>query len=63
VAAQQMKPRWQGWLFYMLILAAIIALAFSFFSSASEKPQKVDFYTFVAQVKQGWKYHHWLEGQ
>ncbi len=37
----------------MLILAAIIALAFSFFSSASEKPQKVDFYTFVAQVKQG----------
>jgi cell division protease FtsH len=48
-----MKPKWwQGWLFYMLILVAIIALAFSFFP-VSQKPEKVDFYTFVDQVKQG----------
>jgi cell division protease FtsH len=48
-----MKPKWwQGSLFYILILVAIIALAFSFFP-VSQKPDKVDFYTFVAQVKQG----------
>jgi cell division protease FtsH len=49
-----MKPKWwQGWLFYMLILVAIIALAFSLFPAVSQKPEKVDFYTFVTQVKQG----------
>jgi cell division protease FtsH len=49
-----MKPKWwQGSLFYILILVAIIALAFSLFPTMSQKPKKVDFYTFVAQVQQG----------
>jgi cell division protease FtsH len=48
-----MKPKWwQGSLFYILILVAILALAFSFLPT-SKKPKEVDFYTFVAQVKQG----------
>jgi cell division protease FtsH len=49
-----MKPKWwQGSLFYILILLAIIALAFSFLMPQTKKPEEVDFYTFVAQVKQG----------
>ncbi len=48
-----MKSKWwQGSLFYILILLAIIALAFSLFPT-SNKPEKVDFFTFIAQVKQG----------
>jgi len=49
-----MKTKWwQGSLFYVLILLAILALAFSFLYPASKKPTEVDFYTFIAQVKQG----------
>ncbi len=48
-----MKPKWwQGGLFYLLILLAIIALAFSLLPTTS-KPKEVDFYTFVEQAKQG----------
>jgi cell division protease FtsH len=48
-----MKQKWwQGSLFYILILVAILALAFSFLPGA-KKPEQVDFYTFIAQVKQG----------
>jgi cell division protease FtsH len=48
-----MKPKWwQGGLFYLLILVAILALAFSFLPT-SKKPEKVDFYTFIEQAKQG----------
>ncbi len=48
-----MKPKWwQGSLFYLLILVAILALAFSFLPT-TKKPKEVDFYTFIAQVKQG----------
>jgi cell division protease FtsH len=48
-----MKPKWwQGGLFYLLILVAILALAFSFLPT-SKKPEKVDFYAFVDQAKQG----------
>jgi cell division protease FtsH len=48
-----MKPKWwQGGLFYLLILVAILALAFSFLPT-SKKPKEVDFYTFVEQAKQG----------
>ena len=48
-----MKQKWwQGSLFYILILVAILALAFSFLPQA-KKPQDVDFFTFIAQVKQG----------
>jgi cell division protease FtsH len=48
-----MKPKWwQGGLFYLLILLAILALAFSFLPT-SKKPKEVDFYTFVDQAKQG----------
>jgi cell division protease FtsH len=48
-----MKPKWwQGGLFYLLILVAILALAFSFLPT-SKKPEKVDFYAFVEQAKQG----------
>ena len=43
---------WQGSLFYLLILVAIMALAFSFLPM-SKGPEEVDFYTFVAQAKQG----------
>jgi cell division protease FtsH len=48
-----MKTKWwQGSLFYLLILVAIIALAFSFFPI--NKPLKeVDYYTFVNQAKNG----------
>jgi cell division protease FtsH len=48
-----MKPKWwQGGLFYLLILVAILALAFTFLPT-SKKPEKVDFYAFVEQAKQG----------
>jgi cell division protease FtsH len=48
-----MKTKWwQGSLFYILILVAILALAFSFLPQ-TKKPEKVDFYTFVDQAKQG----------
>ncbi len=48
-----MKPKWwQGGLFYLLILLAILALAFSLLPKSSS-PEKVDFYTFVEQAKQG----------
>jgi cell division protease FtsH len=48
-----MKTKWwQGSLFYLLILVAIIALAFSFFP-INKSPEEVDFYTFVNQAKQG----------
>ncbi len=48
-----MKPKWwQGGLFYLLILVAILALAFSFLPT-TKKPEKVDFYAFVEQAKQG----------
>ncbi|MBA7602367.1 hypothetical protein ES703_09456 [subsurface metagenome] len=43
---------WQGSLFYLLILVAIMALAFSFLP-ISKGPEEVDFYTFVAQAQQG----------
>ncbi|UCH52052.1 MAG: ATP-dependent zinc metalloprotease FtsH [Chloroflexota bacterium] len=50
---QKMKPKWwQGGLFYLIILLAILALAFSLLPNSS-KPEKVDFYTFVEQAKQG----------
>jgi len=48
-----MKPKWwQGGLFYLLILLAILALAFSLLQT-TKKPKEVDFYTFVEQAKQG----------
>ncbi len=48
-----MKAKWwQGSLFYLLLLVAILALAFSFLPT-SKKPKEVDFYTFVQQAKQG----------
>jgi cell division protease FtsH len=47
-----MKPKWwQGSLLYILVLVAIIALAFSFFPNKG--PDKVDFYTFIDRAKQG----------
>jgi cell division protease FtsH len=50
---QNMKPKWwQGGLFYLLILVVILALAFTFLPT-SKKPDKVDFYTFIEQAKQG----------
>jgi len=49
-----MKTKWwQGSLFYILILLAIIALAFSILPGMTKKPAEVDFYTFIAQVKAG----------
>ena len=48
-----MKPRWwQGSLFYLLLLVAILALAFSFLPT-SNKPKDVDFYAFIEEAKQG----------
>ncbi len=45
-----MKSKWwQGSLFYILILLAIIALAFSLFPT-SNKPEKVDFFTFMIRT-------------
>ena len=48
-----MKPKlWQGSLFYLLLLVAIIALVFSFLP-LSKGPEVVDFYAFIDQAKQG----------
>jgi len=48
-----MKPKWwQGSLFYLLILGAMLALAFSFLPM-SKGPEEVGFYTFIDQAKQG----------
>jgi cell division protease FtsH len=48
-----MKAKWwQGSLFYLVILVAIVALAFSFLD-LSDKPTEVSFYDFVGQAKQG----------
>jgi len=48
-----MKTKWwQGSLFYILILVAVVALAFSFFPM-SKGPEEVAFYTFIDQAKQG----------
>jgi len=48
-----MKPKWwQGGLFYLLILLVIVALAFTFLRPSSS-PDKVDFYAFIEQAKQG----------
>ncbi|TRZ94277.1 MAG: ATP-dependent zinc metalloprotease FtsH [Dehalococcoidia bacterium] len=48
-----MKPKlWQGSLFYLLLLVAIIALVFSFLP-LSKGPEEVDFYAFIDQAKQG----------
>jgi ATP-dependent Zn protease len=50
---QDAKPKWwRGSLLYILILIAIIALAFSFLPT-TKKPMKVDLYTFIDQAKQG----------
>jgi cell division protease FtsH len=49
-----MKTKWwQGSLFYLVILVAIAALAYSFFGPPSDKPDEVSFYDFVSQAKQG----------
>jgi cell division protease FtsH len=46
-----MKARWwQGSLLYLLILVALLALAFSFFP-VNKGPKEVDFYTFIDNVK------------
>ncbi|MBN1691682.1 MAG: ATP-dependent zinc metalloprotease FtsH [Dehalococcoidia bacterium] len=48
-----MKARWwQGSLLYLLILVALLALAFSFFP-INKGPQEVDFYTFIDNAKSG----------
>ena len=48
-----MKAKWwQGSLFYLLILVAILALAFSFLPM-SKGPEEVGFYAFIDQAKQG----------
>lgn len=50
---KDVKPKlWQGSLFYLLILVAIIALVFSFLP-LSKGPEEVDFYAFIDQAKQG----------
>jgi cell division protease FtsH len=49
-----MKTKWwQGSLFYLVILIAILALAFSFFGPMSARPDEVSFYDFISQAKQG----------
>lgn len=46
-----MKARWwQGSLLYLLILVALLALAFSFFP-VNKGPKEVDYYTFIENVK------------
>jgi len=48
-----MKARWwQGSLLYLLILVALLALAFSFFP-INKGPKEVDFYTFIDNAKDG----------
>ena len=53
IMGKDVKPKlWQGSLFYLLILVAIIALVFSFLP-LSKGPEEVDFYAFINQAKQG----------
>jgi cell division protease FtsH len=48
-----MKARWwQGSLLYLLILVALLALAFSFFP-VNKGPKEVDFYAFIDNAKAG----------
>ncbi len=48
-----MKARWwQGSLLYLLILVALLALAFSFFP-VNKGPKEVDFYSFIDSAKGG----------
>ncbi len=48
-----MKARWwQGSLLYLLILVALLALAFSFFP-INKGPKEVDFYSFIDNAKSG----------
>jgi cell division protease FtsH len=48
-----MKARWwQGSLLYLLILVALLALAFSFFP-INKGPKEVDYYSFVDNAKSG----------
>jgi len=48
-----MKSKWwQGSLFYIIILLAIMAMAFGYLTQ-SKNPKEMDFYTFIDQVKQG----------
>jgi len=48
-----MKARWwQGSLLYLLILVALLALAFSFFP-INKGPKEVDFYTFIDNTRGG----------
>ncbi|MFA5399962.1 MAG: ATP-dependent zinc metalloprotease FtsH [Dehalococcoidia bacterium] len=48
-----MKARWwQGSLLYLLILVALLALAFSFFP-INKGPKEVDFYTFIDNANKG----------
>jgi cell division protease FtsH len=48
-----MKARWwQGSLLYLLILVALLALAFSFFP-VNKGPKEVDFYAFIDNAKNG----------
>ena len=48
-----MKARWwQGSLLYLLVLVALLALAFSFFP-VNKGPKEVDFYTFIDNAKTG----------
>jgi cell division protease FtsH len=47
-----MKRWWQGSLFYMVVLMAIVALAFNFFSS-SKGPEEVSFYDFTRRANIG----------
>jgi cell division protease FtsH len=50
---QNMKPKWwQGGLFYLLIFVIIVALAVTLLQN-SNNPDKVDFYAFIEQAKQG----------
>jgi ATP-dependent Zn protease len=47
------KPKWwRSILFYVLILAAVLALTFSFLPTI-KKSREVDLYTFINQAKQG----------
>ena len=47
-----MKRWWQGSLFYLVVLMAIVALAFNFFSS-SKGPEEVSFYDFTRRANSG----------
>jgi cell division protease FtsH len=48
-----MKPRWwQGSLFYMVLMVAIVALAFSFLP-ITKGPEEVSYFSFIEQAKTG----------